>query len=103
MTKIIEESLGCGLDLLQPSDTPIDFLAAILRVAKLQVIVERLQDELLKPKRHNRQLGDELVRHENMLRRAKEELAALIPEPLSWWERRQREREQEEPANGEES
>src|SRR4029077_14157798 len=26
MTKIIEESLGCGLDLLQPSDTPIDFL-----------------------------------------------------------------------------
>ena len=56
--------------------------AAILRVAKLQVIVERLQDELLKPKRHNRQLGDELVRHENMLRRAKEELMALIPEPL---------------------
>ena len=76
--------------------------AAILRVAKLQVIVERLQDELLKPKRHNRQLGDELVRHENMLRRAKEELMALIPEPLSWWERRQREREQEETANGEE-
>jgi hypothetical protein len=37
-----------------------------------------------------------------MLRRAKEELMALIPEPLSWWERRQREREQEETANGEE-
>jgi hypothetical protein len=65
--------------------------------------VERLQDELLKPKRHNRRLGDALVRHENMLRRAKEELTALIPEPLSWWEQRQREREQEEAANGKES
>jgi hypothetical protein len=38
-----------------------------------------------------------------MLRRAKEELTVLIPEPLSWWERRQREREQEESADGKES
>jgi hypothetical protein len=60
--------------------------AATIKVAKLQVIVERLQDELLKAKRHHRRLGDELVRHENLLRRAKAELTAMIKQPIPWWE-----------------
>jgi hypothetical protein len=60
----------------------------VLKVAKLQVIVERLHNELLKSKKHNQQLGDELVRHENMLRRAKEELTAMTPEPVKWWEQK---------------
>jgi hypothetical protein len=59
--------------------------AATLKVAKLQVIVERLQDELLRVKRHDRHLGDELVRHENLLRRAKAELTAMIKQPIPWW------------------
>ncbi len=59
---------------------------AALKVAKLQVIVERLHNELLRPKRHDQRLGDELVRHENMLRRAKLELNAMTPEPVKWWE-----------------
>jgi hypothetical protein len=62
--------------------------SAVLKVAKLQVIVERLHNELLKSKKHNQQLGDELVRHENMLRRAKEELTAMTPEPVKWWEQK---------------
>ena len=53
--------------------------SAVLKVAKLQVIVERLQNELLKAKTHDQPLGDELVRHENMLRRAREALAAMTP------------------------
>ena len=60
--------------------------AATIKVAKLQVIVERLQDELLKAKRHDRRLGDELVRHENLLPRAKAELTAMIKQPIPWWE-----------------
>ncbi len=59
---------------------------AALKVAKLQVIVERLHNELLKPRKHDQRLGDELVRHENMLRRAKLELNALTPAPVKWWE-----------------
>jgi ATP-dependent exoDNAse (exonuclease V) beta subunit len=54
--------------------------AAALKVAKLTVIVERLQNQSLKCKRHSRKLGSELVRHENMLRRAKLELVALKKE-----------------------
>jgi hypothetical protein len=67
--------------------------SAALKVAKLQVIVERLQNESLKSKKHSRQLGSELVRHENMLRRAKLELIALKPKPLTWWERKQLEQD----------
>jgi len=54
---------------------------AVLKIAKLQVIVDRLQNELLKSEAHDMALGDELVRHENMLRRAREALAAMTPEP----------------------
>jgi hypothetical protein len=60
--------------------------AATLKVAVLQVIVERLQNELLRSKRHDRRLGEELVRHENGLRRAKAELTAMIKAPIPWWE-----------------
>jgi hypothetical protein len=70
-----------GLD-----DANLVHQSAVLKVAKLQVIVERLQNELLKSKNHSVELGDELVRHENMLRRAKEELPTLTPKPVKWWE-----------------
>jgi hypothetical protein len=60
------------------------------------VIVERLQNESLKSKKHSRLLGSELVRHENMLRRAKLELIALKPRPLTWWERRQLEKDDDD-------
>ena len=56
--------------------------AAVLKVAKLQVIVERLHDELLAGKKHNKRLGGELVRHENMFRRAQHDLDVLLDPKL---------------------
>jgi hypothetical protein len=77
------------------ADDPIH-QGAVLKVVKLVVIIERIQNEVLKSKRHSRALGDELVRHENMLRRAKLELITLKPCELTWWEERQLEREKDE-------
>jgi hypothetical protein len=69
--------------------------AAALKVAKLTVILERLQNESLKCKKYSRRLGSELVRLENLLRRAKLELVALKPRELTWWEQRQLEKQEE--------
>jgi hypothetical protein len=74
--------------------------AAALKVAKLTVIVERLQAEALKSKKYSKRLGSEIVRLENLLRRAKLELIALKPRELTWWEQRQLEKDEND---GEES
>jgi hypothetical protein len=84
------------LEQAELDDSDLIHQAAALKVAKLAVIVERLQNESLKSKKHSRLLGSELVRHENMLRRAKLELIALKPRPLTWWERRQLEKDDDD-------
>ena len=70
--------------------------AAALRVAGLTVFIERLHNEMLKTKKHSRRLGDELVRHENMLRRAKLELFGLNYQKLTKWQKRALERQEDE-------
>jgi hypothetical protein len=67
------------LDRSELQDGDLIHQSAVLKVVKLQSVVERLLDESLKSKKHNHALGDELVRHENLLRRAKLELSALAP------------------------
>jgi hypothetical protein len=69
---------------------------AALKVAKLTVLVERLQDQALRMTTHSRRLGSELVRHENMLRRAKLELFGLNYQKLTKWQKRAIERQEEE-------
>jgi hypothetical protein len=88
------------LEQAELDDDNVVHQAAALRVAGLTVLIERLHREVLKSKKHSRRLGEELVRHENMLRRAKLELIALKSRELTWWERRQLEKDEED---GEES
>jgi hypothetical protein len=54
--------------------------AAVLRIAELRVIGERLRAEMLARETHDSALSEELVRVENMIRRAELELTAAIPE-----------------------
>jgi hypothetical protein len=77
-------------------DADLTHQAAALKVAKLTVLVERLQDQALKSRTHSRRLGSELVRHENMLRRAKLELFGLNYRKLTKWQKRAIEYQEEE-------
>jgi hypothetical protein len=54
--------------------------AAVLRSAELRVIGEQLRAEMLTRATYDLELGEELVRIENMIRRAETELAVAVPE-----------------------
>jgi hypothetical protein len=80
----------------KPDDALVQ--AAALRVAELQVIGEQVRAEMLAGKTYDAVLGGELVRIENMVRRAKLEVDELIAEanrPLSYLEQQLRIREAE--------
>ena len=53
--------------------------AAVLRIAELRVISEQLRAEMLAKPTYDPDLGEELVRIENMVRRAEIELADAMP------------------------
>lgn len=65
---------------------------AVRRVAELQVIGDSLRGEIIAAPQFDVKLSKELVRIENLIRRAEVELAELIAEatkPLSWYEQQQ--------------
>jgi hypothetical protein len=53
---------------------------AALRIAELKVISEQLRTEMLAQPTYDKVLGEELVRVENMIRRAEAELDEATPE-----------------------
>jgi hypothetical protein len=69
---------------------------AVRRVVELQVIGDGLRSEMLAAPAYDKALGEELVRVENLVRRAEAELAELIADVTkeeSWYERAQRDRQ----------
>lgn len=69
--------------------------AAVRRAVELHIICERFRARLVAAKQHNKSSLGELVRLENMVDRAERRVAELTPKPMSWWEQRQLEREQD--------
>lgn len=81
--------------------TPGDPLhqAAAMRAAELVVASEQMRSRLLSG---DVTTEEAVTRLENAARRAQQELEPLIPRPLTWQERQELERQQEEDADGEE-
>jgi hypothetical protein len=67
--------------------------AAAMRAAELIVASEDMRAKLLAG---DTTAEEAVTRLENAARRAERDLIPLIPRPLSWWEQRQLEREQDE-------
>jgi hypothetical protein len=80
--------------------------AAVRRAVELQLLCERFRFAALNTDKPGIGMLEQVVRVENMVARADrqvDELVAKAPQPLSWWEQRQRDREeQEESENGKE-